>query len=301
MKTHPSTTANGGKTIILDSAAEASALGLQKCDDYIDSVAEVDDTHVNVTFKSRDGRVETKKVLKSKRMAELKSDRKEHLQCVEAITKGDAKFNAEVTELAGTYLDMALELEPSLSTSLHGYFLSHEGVDADPGRIAAGEELCCLQRKRAGITPRDGGEAFRILLCTDHAWVGSWKETAAALSALVLVLQARGPVEVWVQQGWLGSAVGGGVTLFKLDFAGAFEPSQLAFWCGHPGRDMPYSWNIRIRLGRKQCEASHNPEIPCDLWIPRGLTTVQIDQPAKVAEWVVEKAMQIMQSDRVAA
>jgi hypothetical protein len=65
-----------------------------------------------------------------------------------------------------------------------------------------------------------------------------------------MCLQRFGPVELWIQQGWLGKEDNDGVTLFKLDFSQGFQPTQLAFWCGHELKDTSFSFEINMALGR---------------------------------------------------
>ena len=115
-------------------------------------------------------------------------------------------------------------------------------------------------------------------------------------------------MELWIQQGWLGKENGDGVTLFKLDFSQGFQPTQLAFWCGHKLKDTSFSFEINMGLGRNSGGSTKSAEIPADLFL-RGdwmkvygvnkdfhklLHTEKVDIMAK---WIAETAMQILKSN----
>ena len=81
-----------------------------------------------------------------------------------------------------------------------------------------------------------------------------------------LVLQQFAPVEIWIQQAWIGNGDDDGVSLFKLDFNGNFDPTQLSFWCGSEYKDIPFSNFVNRSIGRESSNAKH-PELPCDLYL----------------------------------
>jgi hypothetical protein len=173
--------------------------------------------------------------------------------------------------------------------------------------LAAGEERCCIQRKDEGeaVKGGEGGGAYRLIINTDVSWWGQPNDNAAMVGALAVILQQFRPVEIWIQQGWLGCHEWDGITLFKLDFTGAFDPTALAFWIGHGDKDSVFSYFINMELGRENTSTSTIAEIPADLML-RGdwMTVYGINQDAflnmmhtekmdLMARWIADTAMQI--------
>lgn len=148
---------------------------------------------------------------------------------------------------------------------------------------------------------------WKGMQATYEGWLGKPDDNAAAMGALVILLQSRGPVEIWIQQGWMGGAPEDGVTLFKLDFNGAFDPSALAFWLGHPDKDTNFAFIISRGLGRHNMKISTTAEIPCDLymcgdWMQRAgihgekFASILVGaQHALMAKWIAETAVKLLQ------
>jgi hypothetical protein len=178
----------------------------------------------------------------------------EFAECVENIQKGDPDFKEKISDMAEDLKEFALDLAPSLRANYAGFNRSDDGFTVSPELLAAGEEQCCIRRKEGGESVRQGsGEgAYRIIINTDVEWRGLPEDNASMIGALVTLLQQFKPVEVWVQQGWTGEQFGDGVTMFKLDFTGAFDVTQLAFWCGNKNKDRVFSFLINKGLGRQQ-------------------------------------------------
>ena len=309
MKTAPSITRNRGTTVHLDSVEEAIQIG---ADWFHKFVARLESQTGKVTvgkFK-RDGEDEGKG--KTMNAATFAAKWKRNLPrweaCVEAITKGDPKTKQEIAGMVELLRDLAIEIQPTLAQSHRGYQRAEDGVTAAPELVAAGEEQCCFKRKRAGddIGARRGEGAYRIVINTDVAWWGRPTDNAALMGALVVLLQSCGPVEIWIQQGWLGSDPCDGVTLFKLDFNGAFDPTLLAFWLGHHDKDSCFSRYVNLGVGRQNTSTSTTAEMEADLYMRGdwmtlcGIKAETLEQMSHterldvMAKWAADTAMQIL-------
>ena len=232
-------------------------------------------------------------------------------ECATAITKGDPEFKEDVSKIMDELRDLALEIAPTLCSNYAGFNRADEGVDVSPDLLAAGEELCCFKRKQGAgdVKQGQGDGAYRIILSTDVEWFGSPKDNAALVGALVVLLQQFKPVEVWVQQGWLGQSWGDGVTLFKLDFAGAFDPTQLAFWCGNRDKDSIFSYFVNRGLGRHETHSATTAELDCDIFL-RGdwlkvmgidgykfCTLMHTERIDLMSRWIANTAIRIVFND----
>ena len=137
-----------------------------------------------------------------------------------------------------------------------------------------------LQKKEVPFDLKEGAGqgAYRLLINTDVSWWGNPVDNDAIVGSIIMLLQRFAPVEIWIQQGWLGCCETDGVTLFKLDFTSAFNPTQLSFWINHKGKDIPFSHQINAVLGRQNTRTSITAAIDCDLML-RGdwMRTVGID------------------------
>ncbi|MEW6303773.1 MAG: hypothetical protein AB1705_09895 [Verrucomicrobiota bacterium] len=340
MITYPSKI-NGGRTIILPSLDEAIQRGRHFVQSVIGQWKQRDPKEkIEVQYVQRPNDDEIKKLkddLKAARseaekeklrrqLKELERDNKSHTitvgthikswehtltryeQCVREIAAGSPKARDEINRSARGLVNLVLDITPQLAVNHRGFELHEEGFDAASELIAAGEPRCCLRRKQAGpqVKPGAGDGAYRIILNTDVAWWGRPADNSALMGALVLLLQTFGPVEVWIQQGWLGGAPRDGVTLFKLDFTGSFEPTQLAFWVGGEGKDIPFSYAISRGCGRDSTGPSEKPEISCDLYLRGdGLTQCGIhkDTPPTalrplMVQWLAETVQKIVFPNR---
>jgi hypothetical protein len=316
MKTFPSPTANGGQTIILDTVQDAIQHGATWLDNLIASYEERGDQKISVTKVKRDGPAGASKTMNSSTFAaKWKEGRERFRECCTAIVSGDPALKAEITGTLEALRDAAVEIAPMLAVGYRGYQRSEDGFTAAPELVAAGEENPCFQRKPGSdeITKRSGDGAYRIVVNTDVAWWGKPADNAAVMGALVTLLQQFGPVEIWIQQGWLGSpgehAAGDGVTLFKLDFTGSFDATQLAFWLGHKYKDTIFSHIVNRGLGRQNTHTSTTSEIPCDLYLRGDWMTLHhvtasalaamthIERIDTMAQWIAKTAMQIIHPD----
>lgn len=209
------------------------------------------------------------------------------------IEVGNAEVNATANKLCAEMVEKAKDIEPSLSLE-KSYKPSEEGEVWDAGKIAADDPMAFFDPQR-NAQPRSGrGDgAFRILINTDVAWYGNPAQQCAALMAVVLLLQRQAPVEIWIQQGWLGSAKQDGITLFKIFSGGVIQPQNIYFWIGSPYKDHPYSWAINRVLGRRYSGTSSAPEIPCDLYV-YGYQMPNIDDSASFSKWVAGTARQML-------
>lgn len=344
MKKYESPTVNGGRTIILDHFAEGVESGMEYINATVSRLEhESPDKSVKVGYINRncackncgkpradhravknDGETKhychdsTKKEFKegdshqtSIKLGELarqyRQMREDYKTCISDIEKGDPEFKERISDMAEQLREFTLEMAPSLKANYAGFNRSDDGFTVNPELLAAGEEQCCIRRKDGGDTVRQGsGEgAYRIILCTDVEWDGKPEDNAAMIGALVLLLQQFKPVEVWVQQGWTGDGYGDGVTMFKLDFTGAFDVTQLAFWCGNKDKDRVFSFLINKGLGRNKSHSATTSEIPCDLflrgdWMKKmGIdeyefnTMLFTDKCDIMAKWIAETAVRI--------
>jgi len=320
MKKHKSPTKNGGTTVVLDSAADAIKLGEAYANKLVEAYAkQPKDRKVDVNFLQRDEHdpmeghcAKSKKQTGCKMtygalLASAKDRQRRFTQCEEAIVKGDPETKEAISRMMEELHDMALDLAPSLKANHAGFQRSEDGFSASPELLAAGEEKCCIQRKDEGegIKGGEGAGAYRLIINTDVSWWGQPSDNAAMVGALTLILQQFHPVEVWIQQGWLGSHDSDGITLFKLDFTGAFDPTALTFWIGHHDKDQVFSYFINMELGRENTSTSTTAEIEADLML-RGdwmkvygidegkfgsmLHTEKMDL---MARWIADTAMQI--------
>jgi hypothetical protein len=309
MKNYVSNTTNGGNTIILDSLEEAIEIGknylasrLKECDGH--GPGEKFLTRTIIRDKEPE-RHETNYGDWKKGIEQRQTD---FAACVEAIVKGDPAMNQVIMDKSENLVDLVTAIEPSLVGSYVGFERSEDGVAVDPGLIAAGEDRPFFKRRQSRDTGRKQGRegrGYRIILSTDTTWFGDPRDNAAMVGAMVYLLQQFGPVEVWIQQGWLGPEKGNGVTLFTLDFSKGFDATQLAFWIGHRLKDSSFSFEINLSLGRNSAGTAKYAELPADVYLrgdwmrvygmderfDRLLHTERLDLMTK---WIAETAMKVV-------
>lgn len=186
---------------------------------------------------------------------------------LDAIENGNPAVEAAANALCEKLVHLAHHIEPSLSLE-KTFTPAEDGEVFDAGKIAAGEAIAFFD-KTEGLTPKQahGGGAYRILINTDVYWAGDPTAQCAALMALVVLLQRNCPVEIWIQQGWMGNDASDGVTIFKIFEGSQVTARQLYFWIGSPYKDNPYSFVVNRCLKRTSHATSGPPEIPCDLYI----------------------------------
>jgi hypothetical protein len=310
MKSFKSQTINGGKTIILDHLDEAIQTGREKVAAIVARYAHIDPkAKINVGSFNRDK--ETRKEVKMNMETYLKkwkATQQNYATCEEAITKGDPAAKERISRMVEDLHDLSLDLAPSLKANYAGFQRSEDGFSVNPELLAAGEEQCCIKRKEGGenIKQGTGDGAYRIIINTDVAWWGNPEDNAALMGALVVMLQQFKPVQVWIQQGWLGEHPGDGVTLFKLDYSGAFDPTALTFWCGHQFKDGVFSYLVNLGLGRENNKTSVPAEIEADLYL-RGdwmslmgikesnfVNMLHTDKMDIMAKWIADTAVKIV-------
>lgn len=222
----------------------------------------------------------------------------EYDACWRAIFEGDPKQAKAAMETAYKLRDMALELEPSLA--LQTDWIATENSEIwDSGAVAAGEPRPCLVKgKKLEAKPGKGDGAYRIIINTDVPWWCSPTQGAAAMTALVMILANQAPVEIWVQQGWLGSCPQDGITLVPVFNGTLIEPSSILFWTAHEWKDSPFSFIMNRILGRRSGICAIQPELECDLWLA-GFTeenqkkSDEAAMQATLVQWVKEKATQV--------
>jgi hypothetical protein len=310
MKSYCSLTPNGGKTIILESLSEAFAIGHESLAEKIrENGKRVRGTTFKVVSFPRDEESVGEMVTVETFAASLQRRLANFEKCAERILLGDPKLNHTISETAELLTDLVGEIEPSLRGSYDSFERSDEGISVCADLLAAGDDRPFFRRRLSQDTDGSSGraEGYRIILSTDTSWFGKAEDNAAVISALILCLQRFGPVELWIQQGWLGAGSGDGVTLFKIDFKSSFDPSQIIFWCGDPLKDTCFSFEVNMALGRHAGKTAKHPEIPADLFLrgdwmrtfgvkenfPLLLHTEKLDVMAK---WIAATAFRIVSS-----
>lgn len=191
--------------------------------------------------------------------------------CKEAIQKGNKELKELAEQVAEDVLCIVDDIQPIFSKAKQGYERTdgESGIASSSDLLMQGEEMCAFKRKQSEEKIKRGaGEgAYRILINTDVSWWGKPEHNCGLVAALIILLQRYGPVEVWIQQGWLGNSPKDGVTLFKLDYTTAIDISTLAFWICHPGKDVPFSFLVNKALNRRSTITSCVAEIECDLMV----------------------------------
>jgi len=247
MKSYKSPTNNGGTTIILDSQEQAIQLAKDAKDKFFNTKEfyRLDDTMVGNLKNNLD-------------------------QACKDITTGNIEFQRDAEERIETLLGMVDDLVPSFSQSKQGYTREENGITTTADLILSGEEKCCFNRKSSEeleVKRGTGDGAYRILINTDVAWWGNADDNLYVIGALIVLMQRYAPVEVWIQQGWLGSSENDGVTLFKLNYESSIDLTNLHFWIASQYKDFPFSWAVNKSLGRNDTRTSIVSEIECDLMI----------------------------------
>lgn len=252
LKSYKSQTANKGTTIILEDGC-AQAIALTR--NFLENA------------ESKPNNIQQYESWKSK----------EHLEsldeCVEQITIGNKVFASQVQNKIDEYMGIIDDIYPIFSLNKQGYVRSSdEGTHCSPELLAAGEEQCLFKSKHStekALQKTPSGEgAYRILINTDVWWLGQPDDNCAMIACIILLLQRYAPVEVWIQQGWLGYRDDcNGVTLFKLDYTAGLDLANLAFWIASPLKDNPFSWLVNKALGRRNNGTSQVCEIEADLMV----------------------------------
>jgi len=302
---------NGGRTTIIPSTADAVALGRAYIDRILAGIADAKAkgvTKVEVKTKYRDSnKVKTKTESIGTHEGHWQRSSEQYTLAVDEITKGNAHKH-EISELSLKLMQLALDLQPSINSNYCGFERWEEGDEVLPDLLADGDDRPFLRRKRGEVEPRQskGNGAYRIIINTDISWWGEPHMNAAVMGALVMVLQQFAPVEIWIQQGWLGSDPDDGVSLFKLDFSGSFDATQLAFWCGSEYKDSPFSAYVNRGVGRQSTATSTKPEIECDLYMRgdwmtlSGISTTGLkamskpEQEQHMAKWIAATCSEIL-------
>ena len=239
MKKYKTTTSNRGTTIILDSVAQAIEL-------------------------AKSWKIEENYSLQYKKAIQVSID-----TACDSIMKGDSKLKEKVDEQIDEVMALVDDINPLFSQAHCGYETKEEGVTTTPELIASGEPMCMLDKKHTEfeLVKGKGEGAYRLIINTDVSWWGNELDNDVIVGGIITTLQRFAPVELWIQQGWLGNHPDDGVTLFKLDMGGAFDITQIHFWINHPGKDIPFSLAVNCALGRKSSTTSCRAEIEADIML----------------------------------
>lgn len=315
---HWRSTVNGGRTTIISSVADAVTLGQQYIQTVKDQIKDLGKrgSKVTVRTKFRDSnKTRTKTISVSKYEQNWSAKFAEYQLAVGEVVHGNAAAKHRISELAAKLMNLAVELQPTISSNYCGFERWEEGDEVLPDLLREGDDRPFLRRKRGEVEPRagKGDGAYRIIINTDVSWWGKSEMNAGVVGALVMVLQQFAPVELWIQQGWLGSDTDDGVSLFKLDFNGSFDPTQLSFWVGSCYKDIPFSNFINRTIGRENSRTSLQPELPCDLYLRGDWMTLhgfkndsakqdfaalpQTEQHNIMAKWIAETCNNILYTE----
>lgn len=307
-----SQTKSRGRTTIIPSTADAVALGRNFIQTMRQTLATwkddgVEEVEVNVFYR-HNGKTKAKKQSFGKYSSDWEDSFKKYEAAANEITFGNPASKQEITDTAVKLMQLALELQPSIASAYNGFERWEDGDEVLPDLLRQGDDRPFLRRKRGDLEPKAGkGEgAYRVIINTDVSWWGRPEMNAGVMGALVMVLQQFAPVEIWIQQGWLGTDEDDGVSLFKLEFNGSFDPTQLSFWCGSPYKDNPFSFFVNRALGRQDSGTSTVPELPCDLYLRgdwmklHGIENKAYqllpkpDQERLAAQWIAETCNNIL-------
>lgn len=251
MKSYKSKTKNKGTTIILENVDEAIKFGRKWYAEYSDTDKISEQFWYNAYQKDSEG----------------------FEACATAISKGDTDFKNKCNDIIDDIIDLIDAIKPVFSLNRQGIKFEEEGgFTVAPELAAMGDPKCMVSDKKHNeeleVRKGIGGEgAYRIIINTDVSWWGKPEDNCALVGALILLLQRFATVEVWIQQGWLGSSITDGVTLFKLDFSMASDITTLAFWITNPGKDVPFSMAVNKGLGRESTATSCAAELEADLMV----------------------------------
>lgn len=246
MKKYKSETRNKGTTIILDSVNDAIKYGESALNNP---------TWLNEHYKGSDY---------------LKQSKEMWSQCIHSLTHGDEQFGAKIAEIIDKLLDIVDQIEPTFSMNRQGFERSAEdGIITTPELLQSNEEKVTFKPKYSDahreLKKGSGEGAYRIIINTDVWFNGLPEDNCAMVGALIELLQRFAPVEVWIQQGWLGGDINDGVTLFKLDYTLSMDITSLTFWINHPYKDSVFSYLVNRGLGRKSTATSCVSEIENDI------------------------------------
>lgn len=154
-----------------------------------------------------------------------------------------------ILERAADLENEAMALDPRLATRSQ-WVRGSEGLDLDAALYAAGEENCCIDRRRRQASERPvSTEPVRIVISTDTSDIT--EAAAAAFIAAARLAAQFVPLEVWWQGSWIvdeGADKGKGhVFHVPLVRAGEMDFSRLQFVLCSTRRD---AVSFQIMLGR---------------------------------------------------
>lgn len=283
-------TLNNATTILLDGGL-SEAIDLLKAQDLLSDNALANPSR----FSDFDSIVAANKAYAGECLSQMKYNLR---SAVSQIGKIPSNKQAEITALTEEFYHKALEIDPSLSLDPQ-FQMAEEGDMWDAGAIAEGKTLCMITKTESSMPKTGKGDGcFRIVINTDCPWSACPTRYGAALTALAMILQRIAPVEVWVQQGWLGSNEKDGVTLFRICSGASVSVQNLWFWTSSPLKDMPFSYAINRCLGRRHNGCSTDPEIECDLYI-HGSMMPEVHSDQDWQKWIAQTAKPILSDHEI--
>lgn len=260
---------NGGETVILQSHHEAVELTTGYLDQQIKNLRRAPKgTRFNVQRISR-GVMTMKPMAASTFLKKTVKSRTGFLEAANSINTVPTPARDRINDLTQKLVDRLVESCPMLQVKPMSWARCEDGPIAAPELIDCEDDRPCFTRSNRSYSLETGAAdgAFRVIVSTDE--IDASLDRAAIVAAMILALQTVRPVELWIQQGWFGGG-GSGVTLFKVDFEGAFDPSHLYFWLANSNVDHEFSVNLSFALGRCSHQAAHLPELKCDFFLHRN-------------------------------
>lgn len=188
------------------------------------------------------------------------------------ITEGPSKdFIESVESVCHVMLDIAYKMDPSLKPN-NTWRRQEEGPVFDAGLIASEDERPCFSLTQPTAVFRKGdGTNYRLLINTDTSYGHSDAENCMATIGLVRCLTYFGEVELWIQQGWVGSNPNSGVTCFPIHKGQEITPALTWFWLASSYRDGTFSRIVNFALGRKNSGVSQAPQLEHDVYIANAI------------------------------
>ena len=192
--------------------------------------------------------------------------------CWKQITEGPSgDFISSVERVSHHLIETAVDIEPSMRP-VHELKRTEEGPMWDAGLIASEDERPCFDRIQPTNVFRKGdGTAFRLIINTDTCHGHSDSENCLVTISLVRCLLYFGEVELWIQQGWVGSHPGSGVTLFPIHKGQEITPALTWFWLASSYRDSVFSRVVNLGLGRKNSYVSQAPQMEHDIYMANAI------------------------------
>lgn len=133
------------------------------------------------------------------------SDKAESQKHIEKVAlSGDKQRGAYYHDQVPELIDLAIAKDPRLARRCR-WVQSEDGLFADPGLVASGDDSPCFDRQRMTVRQSVGGnEPVNVTISTDSS--SPTMQSAAAVMAVASIVQQFRPVHIWWQGAWLDDA-----------------------------------------------------------------------------------------------